>query len=489
MSSDELNFKTDLIIPEKFYKECSCLEYNVNDLDKIIKLLDCLDPLNILKGLIGLKKLYLIESEKEEPNILYNDINKLFNLLEKYPVDYKYECIICLTSIEKINFKNDKQIKNEPTDKIIKILLYILDYSNQFKFDLVTKNLEYIKILVNNKDIISKFGFQNLYKKMMNLFENEYPDDIMIIELCLDIIYKLYENDEETSELKDFEQDLINFLNDLMDKFESNKNIIIAALKVIFSITNINVNVQSATIPKVMNKIIEIDLLKKIINKIDKLNPDEDKIEILISIKIIGNFAAMENSYYTDKVIELNILDKLKILIQDKYSFDIRKESAWIISNIAAGTTNQLNLLYDNNFPDIIFDNVLNGNEDSIKYNILWALYNFSNIKNMEKLNSLIERGFIDIIINRLKIDQGDILCCSLEALYNILKIGKNNDPTSYNIIESKVYELDILNELKNFSINYHVTGAAKNKIKDILNNYFGIGDIEQFLNSNNEVN
>ena len=102
MSSDELNFKTDLIIPETFYKESSCLEYNVNDLDKIIKLLDCLDPLNILKGLIGLKKLLLIEGEKEEPNILYNDINKLFNLLEKYPVDYKYECLICLTAIEKI---------------------------------------------------------------------------------------------------------------------------------------------------------------------------------------------------------------------------------------------------------------------------------------------------------------------------------------------------------------------------------------------------
>ena len=39
-----------------------------------------------------------------------------------------------------------------------------------------------------------------------------------------------------------------------------------------------------------------------------------------------------------DKVIELNILDKLKILIQDKYVFNIRKECAWIISNIAAGT-------------------------------------------------------------------------------------------------------------------------------------------------------
>ena len=154
MNSEELNFKTDLIIPDSFYKECSCIEYNVNDLDKIIKLLDGLDPLNILKGLIGLKKIYTIESEKEEPNILYNDINKLFNLLEKYPVDYKYECLICLTAIENINFKNDKQIKNEPTDKIIKILFYILEFPNQFEINLIIKNLEYIKILVNNKDII-----------------------------------------------------------------------------------------------------------------------------------------------------------------------------------------------------------------------------------------------------------------------------------------------------------------------------------------------
>ena len=487
MNSEELNFKTDLIIPDSFYQECKCIEYNVNDLDKIIKLLDGLDPLNILKGLIGLKKIYEIESEKEEPNILYNDINKLFNLLEKYPVDYKYECLICLTAIENINFKNDKQIKNEPTHKIIKIILYILEFPNQFEIDLLIKDLEYIKILVNNKDIITKFGYQNLYKKLMNLIENEYPDDKIIIELCLDIIQKLIENDEE-EDLKNFMIDLITFLNDLMNKFESNKEILDASLKVIFSITNVNVNVQKATTPKAMNKIIELNLLKKIIDKIDKLNPEEDKMEILLSIRIIGNFAAMENSYYTDKVIELNILDKLKILIQDKYVFNIKKECAWIISNIAAGTSNQINLLYDNNFPDILFDIILNGNDDSVKDNCLWALYNFSNINNIEKLNILIERGFMDIIINRLKLDQGDVLCGSLEALNNILIIGKKNDPANYNIIESKVHELDILKELKNFALDYQLSDTAKNKLKAILINYFGIADVNQFLNSNDAV-
>jgi len=291
MNSEELNFKTDLIIPDSFYKECSCIEYNVNDLDKIIKLLDGLDPLNILKGLIGLKKIYTIESEKEEPNILYNDINKLFNLLEKYPVDYKYECLICLTAIENINFKNDKQIKNEPTDKIIKIILYILEFPNQFEMGMLEKNLEYIKILVNNKDIIGKLGCQNLYKKLMNLIENEYSDDKIIIELCLDIIHKLLENDDEEEELKNFIIDLITFLNDLMNKFESSKEILEASLRVIFSITNVNVNVQTATMPKVMNKIIELNLLKKIIDKIDKLNPEEDRIEkfffLLESLEIL----------------------------------------------------------------------------------------------------------------------------------------------------------------------------------------------------------
>ena len=116
------------------------------------------------------------------------------------------------------------------------------------------------------------------------------------------------------------------------------------------------------------------------------------------------------------------------------------------------------------------------------------ALYNFSNINNMEKLNNLIERGFIDIIINRLKLDQGDVLCCSLEALNNILIRGKNNDPANYNMIEGKVHELDILNELKNFALDYQLSDTAKNKLRDILINYFGIADVNQFLNSNNAV-
>ena len=274
-------------------------------------------------------------------------------------------------------------------------------------------------------------------------------------------------------------------LDDIIKKYESNKDILNFSLKIFYSITNYNIEKKSPTTQKIMNKILEIKILQKLINKIDKLDIENDRKEILFSLRIIGNFAAMDDSFYTDKIIELNILDKLKLFIQDKYHFNIRKETAWIISNIAAGSSAQIIKLYENNYPEILIDIILNGNEDKIKDNCLWALYNFSNISNKDYLNNLVEKGFIDIIINRLKIDTGDTLCCSLEALNNILIKGKNNDPANFNIIESKVNELNILKELKNFINVNQLSEICFNKAKAILNNYFGIEDINQFLNTN----
>ena len=459
MEEEELYFKTDIEIPDSFYNECISTEYNINDLDKIIKLINESDPLNQFKGLNGLSKLFLINDNANEPNLLYNDINKLFYFLENFPIKFKIECLNCLAGIESYNLKINYIIKNIPTDKIIKIILYILEFPNLYTLNLLKSNLDYLRLLVKNYIILKKFGAENLYKKIRNLFEKVDSNEIIIISRSLEIINKILERNQELTENEDIAIDLIIFLNDLMIKYDTNKEILIWSLKIIFSVTSGNVDIITEVQSKIMDKIIEINLLKKIIDKIDKLNPD--------------------------KIIELNVFDKLKLLMQDKYSIDIRKETAWIISNIAAGTIGQLTKLYENNFQDILFDNIININNESVKINCLWALYNFSNIPNIECLNSLIEKGFINIIMERLKIDTGDVLGCSLEALNNILNRGKNLDPTIYNIIENKVYELDILNELKNYLINEQPNQMIISKIQIILNNYFEIKNIEKFVNNN----
>ena len=483
MNKNELNFKTEIVIPEDYYKSINAETYAINDISQIEANINNSDPLIILKGLVGLKKLYCLEKEKEEPIQIYNNINILFNILENYPEEFKIECFRCLSSIEWINYKIKKAIINEPTDKIIQIIFYILDFPKEVKMSLLLENLDYLKYLVNNKIFVDKLGVNNIYNKIKNLVEKEYPEDKDIIESFLKILWNLYITNEQKLKDEQIILDLIPLLNNFLNKFESNQNILHNSLDIIFQITNNNNNNDDNTeiYDKIMNKLIEIKLHQKLIDKIDKFDTKEKDI-IYCCLRIIGNYAAMENSYYTDVILENNFLDKLKKFIRKNQSFEIRKEATWILSNIAAGTNQQLTKLYENNFPYILFDIILNEEESIIKKNCIWSLYNFSNINNPEYLDILVEKGLIDIIIKRLKIEKGDTLCLSLEALNKILMDGKNKDPASFNIIQEKIGELNILNELKELLKQFQEE-IIQEKITVILNNYFGIVNIGEFLN------
>ena len=483
MNKNELNFKTEIVIPEDYYNSINSETYTINDISQIEANINNSDPLIILKGLVGLKKLYCLEKEKEEPIQIYNNINILFNILENYPEEFKIECFRCLSSIEWINYKIKKAIINEPTDKIIQIIFYILDFPKEVKMSLLLENLDYLKYLVNNKIFVDKLGVNNIYKKIKNLVEKEYPEDKDIIESFLKILWNLYITNEQKLKDEQIILDLIPLLNNFLNKFESNQNILHNSLDIIFQITNNNNNNDDNTeiYDKIMNKLIEIKLHQKLIDKIDKFDTKEKDI-IYCCLRIIGNYAAMENSYYTDVILENNFLDKLKKFIRKNQSFEIRKEATWILSNIAAGTNQQLTKLYENNFPYILFDIILNEEESIIKKNCIWSLYNFSNINNPEYLDILVEKGLIDIIIKRLKIEKGDTLCLSLEALNKILMDGKNKDPASFNIIQEKIGELNILNELKELLKQFQEE-IIQEKITVILNNYFGIVNIGEFLN------
>ena len=72
-----------------------------------------------------------------------------------------------------------------------------------------------------------------------------------------------------------------------------------------------------------------------------------------------------------------------------------------------------------------------------------------------------------------LKIDTGDILSCSLEALDNILKYEKGiNNPANMNIIRAQIEELNIYNEILALKQN-NMEEINQNKINHIINNYF----------------
>ena len=158
----------------------------------------------------------------------------------------------------------------------------------------------------------------------------------------------------------------------------------------------------------------------------------------------------------------------------DNLNQEIRKETSFIISNIAAGNQVQVCALYEDNFYEILTDIIKNEKESQCKSNCLWALYNFTCIKNQLYIKEMVQKGIIKIIIDRFNIDQGKLLACSLEALCNILEFGKQaKNPIINNIVEKEVKELDVFNAVKNLKNNSNEEEEIyQGLIKKILTKY-----------------
>ena len=369
MKSEELKLKTDIVILDDEIKSLKSVSYNANDLPQLILNISESDPLTKLKGLYGLNSLLFNEYNKEKSIQIYNgDINVIFDILENYPEEFKIQCFKCLDLIESINIDIENDLKIEPSEKTFAIMIYILENNEKFKLDLLVEDLEYMKILTKKNNFIEKLGGNNLYKNIKNILIKNYTTERKLVDPCL----------------------IIQHLDSIFEFYKTDSDIKTDILNVIYEITEKNFESPEPEQRLIMDKIIKMNLIPELIDKIDKLDINKEKLQLKSSLRILGNIISMPEGYYTDKILEYNFLDKLKIMMEKKHSFETRKEASWIISNIAAGTPEQLLKLYENNFPYILLDAITNEGENKVKEHCLWALYNFSNINTSIYLKSII---------------------------------------------------------------------------------------------------
>ena len=83
-------------------------------------------------------------------------------------------------------------------------------------------------------------------------------------------------------------------------------------------------------------------------------------------LRIIGNMVA-GNALQTQKVVDAGVLPYLlKTMFHEKKS--VRKESCWIISNIAAGTQQQIEALIMNDFLPVMTQVIKNDDQEVISF-------------------------------------------------------------------------------------------------------------------------
>ena len=462
-SSNDETKTNSVVITDQFYKNCRENDYNLNDYVNLIKYIKGKDPLIQFKGLVGMRKLSNEEKKKNEPKKMFNVlINSLFNFIMDYSEEFQYESLICLINLEKINIKLDEKIKGKPNDELLDSILSKITNAKNVKINVLNTILKYTNIILNDNDILQKMISKNLIELLTNILK-DFNNEPNIIKNSLKILCKLYDTKSISNETINNSINMVPIIDDIINKYQDKIKLLIHSLNLLYELTYKGTEI-------ILNKIISLNLLQKIIQFMDHNNEDI----IFYSLKIVGNFAMKEDSFFTQKIIEFNALDALKKTLSQEYKENIRIESSFTISNIAAGTQEQIIALYQNNFDALLIDIINNEEESKIKTNCLWALYNFTCIKNGQYLEDLIKKGLMSIIIGRFKKDEGDILSCSLEALDNIFKYEKLiGNPAISNVIRNEIDNLDVFNELKNLKENI-VDQTGLTKLNALLINYFG---------------
>ena len=143
------------------------------------------------------------------------------------------------------------------------------------------------------------------------------------------------------------------------------------------------------------------------------------------ALRTIGNIVAGEDDLQTQAVIDAGVLVPLKKLL-DTGRGSVRKETCWIVSNITAGTPEQIRAILENDlFRSLV--HILHTNEFKIAKEACWAICNATSVydKDLAMINHMVkECSCLVPLCNFLKEKDPKILRVCLVALKNILTAG-----------------------------------------------------------------
>ena len=171
----------------------------------------------------------------------------------------------------------------------------------------------------------------------------------------------------------------------------------------------------------------ESGALKKLI---ECLNHDEYDVRLPM-LRALGNLVTGGDEQ-TQDVINMGLCDKLAALldlkqsaVSDRNESTFLKETCWMISNITAGTEEQIDCVMKNDiFPSLI--NLLKNGPCEVRKEAAWAISNATSGGNKAQIRYLVHRGVIEALVSSLESIYPKILLIAMEGLNNILSCGED---------------------------------------------------------------
>ncbi|XP_027936101.1 importin subunit alpha-4-like, partial [Vigna unguiculata] len=165
-------------------------------------------------------------------------------------------------------------------------------------------------------------------------------------------------------------------------------------------------------------------------------------IVILPALHTLGNIAAGDD-VQTQVVIDNRVLPALHQLLMKDYQKRIFREICWTISNITGGSRSQVQAVIDADVIPPLVEILFNADFE-VKRTAAWAVCNISCGGTKENIRYLADQGCIKALCELLTSPEAKLVLGCLQALENILKVGKADQEeglTQANVFVERVLE------------------------------------------------
>ena len=461
-NSNNEKIKDRLTISPEYYNKCLNKDVDIYQLKDIVFSFNSNDFNQKFAGLVGLRKLLCIADDPPTEIILeMNVLPGLIQLLGNSPAEFQYEALWCLINITSGTENQVKILKNEGgIEKILELLEHNL---NEIK-ELAIWNIENIALdSIRMQEFLIEKKIINKVITILSVNNNE-----VIISHCISLLKILLKNN-------------ISCLNENVDV----KMLINSISKIIMSIKfdpDNKDNYQlfndcfhllsqiSEKIKECKDYLLENGVIPYILEIVRNNNTESNSSLILFGLKIMGNIIS-GNVNQTQKMLDYNIFDILKIHMFN-HKKGIKKEANWIISNIASDTEAHIKDLIDNGFFPLIYE-IFEKEDKDVRIEAAWALCNFSQIKDKNYILSLIDQGLLNILYDCMRSSEIKEIAISIEALYNLLVFGRENEYNGRNLVAFELEKRGMLNVLEN--LQFHRSELVYEKVIKIIETFFPI--------------
>ena len=142
------------------------------------------------------------------------------------------------------------------------------------------------------------------------------------------------------------------------------------------------------------------------------------------ALRTIGNVVCAEDEAdYTQHVIDAEAVPFLRQLIAHT-NREIQKEACWTLSNIAAGTTPQIQTVLDSGALPSLMDLASTADTDlaEVKNEACWVVLNATSCGSDDQIETLVEHGCVAVLDDLLS--ETSMVMMALEGLERVLQVG-----------------------------------------------------------------